>query len=110
LKINFHKNEAYIFGMSEEDTFRISNMLNCKLEEMPIKYLVITLSDSNLGMGALMGVFEKVAKRVPPWKGKHMSSSGRVVLSNSYLASLPTYTMGFYLLPLGIHRKMDEVR
>jgi hypothetical protein len=47
----------------------------------------------------------KVSKRVPPWKGKHMSSVGRLIHSN-----LPTYTMGFYLLSLdSIHRKMDTV-
>jgi hypothetical protein len=34
----------------------------------------------------------------------------REILSNNCLANLPTYTIGFYLLPLGIHTKMDGVR
>jgi hypothetical protein len=110
LRINFHKSEAYTFGMEEEDSIRIANMLNCKLGVMPMTYLGITLSDSSLGMGALMGIYEKVDKRVPPWKGKHMPSGARLILSNRCLASLSTYTIGFYLLPLDIYSKMDGVR
>jgi hypothetical protein len=33
-----------------------------------------------------------------------------LILSNSYLSSLPIYTMGFYLLSLGTHRKMNNIR
>jgi hypothetical protein len=107
LKINYHKSGAYVFEMDEEEKGKISNMLNCRLGEMPLKLLPLM---ELLGMGAFDGVAEKVAKRVPPWKGKLMSSGARLILSNSCLASLPTYTMGFYLLPLGSHRKMNNTR
>jgi hypothetical protein len=110
LKINYHESEVYIFDMGEEGKVRISNMLNCKLGELSMKYLNIPICDSKLGMGALVGMVEKVAKMVPPWKEKHMSSGERLILSNSCLSSLPTYTIGFYLLPLGIYRKMDSVK
>jgi hypothetical protein len=43
-------------------------------------------------------------------KGRFMSSGGHLVLSNSYLSSLSIYTMGFYLLPKGTHKKMGSVR
>jgi hypothetical protein len=101
LKINYHKSEAYIFGMEEEEKVRIVNMLNYKLGELPMAYLEIPLSDTKLGRDAFTGLTEKISKRIPPWKGKNMSSGARLILSNSCLASLPTYTMGFYLLPLG---------
>jgi hypothetical protein len=108
LKINYHKNEAYTFGMDEEESMRIANRLNCQLGELPMKYLgipldnaklgmAIPLDNAKLGMSAFVGMVDKVAKRVPPWKGKIMSSGGRLILSNSCLASLPTYMMGFYL-------------
>jgi hypothetical protein len=89
---------------------RIANMPNCQKGDLPIKYLRIPISDSKLGMGALADVAEKVAKRVPPWKGKHMSTGGRLILTNTCLTSLPTFTMGFYMLPLGTHKKMDQIR
>jgi hypothetical protein len=31
LKINYHKSEAFCFGMEDNDRERISNMLNCQL-------------------------------------------------------------------------------
>jgi hypothetical protein len=110
LKINYHKSEAYVFEMDEEKKWKISNMLNCRLGEMPLKYLGVPISAIKLGMGAFDRVAGKVAKRVPPWKGKLMYSGARLILSNSCLTSLPTYTMGFYLLPLGSHRKMNSRR
>jgi hypothetical protein len=91
LKINYHKSEALAFGMDEEESRRVANLLNCQLGELPMKYLGIPLNDSSLGMGAFSGMVDKVAKRIPPWKGKNSSSGGRLILSNSCLASLPMY-------------------
>jgi hypothetical protein len=62
LKINYHESEAYIFGMGEENKWIISNMLNCQLGELPMRYLGIPLSNSKLGMGALAKIPEKLQK------------------------------------------------
>jgi hypothetical protein len=80
LKINYHKSEAFTFGLGEEDSRRVANMLNCQLGKLPMKYLGIPLSDSSLGMGVFAGVVDKVAKRMPPWKGKNSSSGGEACL------------------------------
>jgi hypothetical protein len=53
LKINYHKSEAYIFRMTEEEEPRIANMLNCQLDSLAIKYLGIPLSDRKMGKGGL---------------------------------------------------------
>jgi hypothetical protein len=110
LKINYQKSEAFIFGKNEDESRRIANMMNCKMGELPMTYLGNPLSDTKLGMRGFFDISKKIAKRIPPWKGKHMSLGGRLILSNSCLASLPTYVMGFYLLPQGNHRKMDYIR
>jgi hypothetical protein len=39
LKINYHKSEAILFGMEEEEQVRIANMLNCKVGSLPMRYL-----------------------------------------------------------------------
>jgi hypothetical protein len=49
-------------------------------------------------------------KRLDPWKGKHLSSGGKLILTNTCLTSLPIYVMGFYLLPKEIHEGMDSIR
>jgi hypothetical protein len=110
LKINYHKSETYFFGWKDKAKERIANMLNCKIGDLPMTYMGSHISGTKLGMGDLNVMVEKVLKRIPPWKGKEMSSSGRLILSNNYLSSLPTYTMSFYFLHLGTHRNMDSVR
>jgi hypothetical protein len=110
LRIIYHKSEAYIFGMDEERQMRVANMLNCQLGALPMVYLGIPVSNKKLSKGAFVGVTEKISKRIPPWKGKLMSSGARLILSNSCLSSLPTYIMGFYMLPKGTHKVMDGIR
>jgi hypothetical protein len=70
LKINYHKSEAYVFGMEETAKDRIANMLNCQLGNLPIKYLGIPISDVKLGKAAFVEVTRKVSKRIPTWRGE----------------------------------------
>lgn len=85
-------------------------MLNCRLGALPIKYLGIPISDRNLGIGAFQGVLNRMIKRSDPWKGKYMTSGGKLILTNTCLSNLPMYVMGFYMLPKGVHAKMDNIR
>jgi hypothetical protein len=55
--------------MDEEEQWRITNMLNCQLVVLPMKYLGISISDYNLGMVAFNCLVEKVSNRIPPRKG-----------------------------------------
>jgi hypothetical protein len=49
-------------------------------------------------------------RQLDPWKGKHMSTGGRLILTNSCLSSIYIYTMGLYLLPKELHQKMSSIR
>lgn len=66
LKINFHKSEVYVFGVSQEEKERLGNMLNCALESFPMKYLGIPISYKYLSMGAFLPVTQKMKKRLDP--------------------------------------------
>lgn len=76
LKINYHKREVFVFGYSQLDKERLANMLNCALGVLPFKYLGIPISDHHLGMGAFGPIFQKMCRRLDPWKGKHLTSGG----------------------------------
>jgi hypothetical protein len=110
LKINFHKSEVFVFGAVQQERERMSNMLNCSLGTWPMKYLCIPISDGRLKPSTFDHIVGKMGKRLDPWKGKHLSFGGRLILTNSCLSSLPIYTMGFYLLPNKIHKKMSSIR
>jgi len=96
LKINYHKSEVIAFGVSSEEQNMIANMLNCKVGSLPMTYLGLPISDSNLGVYSFEGIVEKMRKKLQPWKGKNLSSGGRLVLTNSSLSSLPIYMMGMF--------------
>jgi len=74
LKINYHKSEMIAFGMSEERAQDIANALNCKIGQMPLKYLGFPISAKNLGVSAFKPMVDKMRKKLQPWKGKHLSS------------------------------------
>jgi len=93
LKINYHKSEVIAFGVSSEEQNRIANMLNCKVGSLPMTYMGLPISDSNLGVHSFEGIVEKMRKKLQPWKGKNLSSGGRLVLTNSSMSSLPIYMM-----------------
>ena len=103
LKINYHKSEVVVFGVEEKRQQEIANMLNCKLGEFPLNYLGFPISDKNLGVAHFSKIVEKMRKKLQPWTGKHLSSGGRLVLTNSSLSSMPTYIMGMFLLPETTH-------
>jgi len=110
LKINYHKSEVFVFGVTQLEKEKFANMLNCVLGEFPMKYLGIPLSYKHLNMSAFSPMTQKMVKRLDPWKGKLMTSGGRQILTNSCLSSIPLYCMGFYLLKDGVHKKMDSIR
>jgi hypothetical protein len=96
LKINFHESEVYVFGAQQREKERLANMLNCVLGELPLKYLGVPVSDRHLNMGAFSPILQKMLKRLDPWRGKHLTSGGRQILTNTCLSSIPLYCMGFY--------------
>jgi hypothetical protein len=98
LKINFHKSEVYVFGYSQQDKDNMANMLNCVLGEFPMKYLGIPISDHHLSMGAFSPTLQKMIKILDPWKGRHITSGGRHILTNSCLRSITAWGSTSWLM------------
>ena len=110
LKINYPKSEMITFGMDDSEQQHIANTLNCNVGKMPMRYLSFPISSRNIGVGGFKNIVNKMRKKLQPWKGKHLSSGGRLILTNSSLSSMPTYTMGMLLLQDGVHIQMDTIR
>lgn len=110
LKINYHKSEVVTFGYEEEQQRDIANALNCKIGQLPMTYLGFPISDKHLGAKAFGPTVEKMRKKLQPWKGKNLTSGGRLILTNSSLSNMPIYIMGIYHLQDGVHQQMDMIR
>jgi hypothetical protein len=68
LKINYHKSEVMVLGISVEKIARNARLLNCKEGSLPMKYLGIPVSKTKLYSADLMYVGVKVKKRLPAWQ------------------------------------------
>lgn len=98
LKINYHKSEVVVFGVDEREQLRVAKMLNCKIGKLPRTYLGLPISCKIVGVDAFRGMVNKMRNKLQPWKGKKLSSGGRLILTNSSLRSIPIYMMGMFLL------------
>jgi hypothetical protein len=98
LKINFTKSEALVRGVTIEEQHRTADDLNYKLGACPLRYLGLPVSHKHLSVADWIFLTEKVGHRVDPWQGLFLASAGRLELTNSFLSSLPMFSMGLYLL------------
>jgi hypothetical protein len=75
-----------------------------------MKYLnIILTSGHELCIAAFVGIQSKMIKWLDPWKGNNITSEGKLILTYSCLTSLPIFGLGFYLLAIGAHSKMDSI-
>jgi hypothetical protein len=110
LKINYEKSEVFFLGCSAEEQKRVAEMFNCNNGSLPLKYLGIMVDNKHMSASDLSYVHLNVEKRIPTWQRVGLSSGGKMILTESCLSSLPTYTMGIYHLQEEIHQRMDTGR
>lgn len=59
----------FVFGVDQGEKKRMANMLNCKLGDLPMKYLGISVSDRHLSMGAFLPISQKNDQKIRPMEG-----------------------------------------
>lgn len=81
LKINLHKSEVFVMGVSPQEQARVANLLNCKQGAFPFTYLGFAMHERKLSIADMEPLVRAVGKRVEPWQGRFMSSAARLTLS-----------------------------
>ena len=71
------------------------------------KYLGFPLVPGLLSKKHFEFIIEKMQSHLASWKGRLLNKPGRLVLANSFLQSIPSYTMQAYWLPTGICDEID---
>jgi hypothetical protein len=107
MKTNFHKSEVIVLGVEQEEEARVARLLNCKQWKLPFTYLGFTLSDHKLTTADLQPLVAMMGKRATLWQGRFMSLAARLTLIDAYLSTLPTYTVGLFLLADTTHAVFD---
>lgn len=63
LKANYQKSEISLLGVSEDEWLRVADMFNRQVGSLPMKYLVIPVSDNKLTISDSSFLPQKVEKR-----------------------------------------------
>jgi hypothetical protein len=107
LKINFHKSEIYCFGDTKNMENEYMEMFRCNTGIFRIRYLGILVHYRKLSNNDWLRVQDRFEKCLSSWKGKNLSTGGRLTLLNSVLSSLPMYMMSLFEIPTGVRKKLD---
>lgn len=110
MKINYEKNEIFSVGLTQEDQCLAAESLGCKIGTFPMKYLGMPISSYKISKAQLSYVCEKTRKRLGTWQCDYLSSGGKSTLIDSFLSSIPMYTMGMYQLYEGNFQCLDSIR
>ena len=110
LKINFHKSEIFCFGEAKNYKNHYMELFGCNSGNFPIRYLGIPIHYRKLSNNDWVRIQKRFEQRLSSWKGKNLSTGGRLTLINSVLSSLPMYMMSFFEIPKGVHKKLDYFR
>ncbi|GLU15614.1 hypothetical protein SLE2022_320890 [Rubroshorea leprosula] len=110
LKINYAKSQLMGVNVEEEWLTRMASLLNCKIGSIPFKYLGTWVGGNPRNIMFWRELIESFEKKLAKWKGKYVSTGGRITLINSVLSSLPVFQMSTHLLPKGTLSLLDKIR
>ena len=106
--INFEKSSIY-FSSNTGGGQRnmIKSMLGVKEVEKFESYLGLPTLLGRSKYQAFSFLKDRVWKKMQGWKGKMLSKVGKEVLIKVVAQSIPTYTMGVFLLPARLCNKLN---
>jgi hypothetical protein len=109
-KINFHKSELFCYGAAKEFEEEYLQIFGCGMSSFLFCYLGIHMHHRKLRNSDRKEVEERFQKKLSSWKGKILSTGGRLVLINSVLRSLSIFMLSFFKVSHEILKKLDYYR
>jgi hypothetical protein len=89
---NLDKSVTTPLNCSELDLARVQEVLACAVENFPCRYLGVPLSVFHLRHADEQPLLNKVAARIPEWKGQLLNAAGRSALIKATLSTIPIHT------------------
>jgi len=89
---NLQKSVATPIHCSDQEILRIQDILACAIHDFPCRYLGIPLSVRKLKRVDEQPLLDKVAARIPGWKGNLLNTAGRSALVQATLSAIPIHT------------------
>nr|KYP72147.1 LINE-1 reverse transcriptase isogeny [Cajanus cajan] len=86
----------------------ISSSLGFQRTDNLGKYLGVQLHHTRVSRNSFQSVMNSINRRISSWKAKTLSFAGRLTLTKSVLAALPSYTMQTVFLPRQLCDEIDK--
>ncbi|WVZ83679.1 hypothetical protein U9M48_030804 [Paspalum notatum var. saurae] len=93
MMINLNKCSLSPLSGHEPEFSDVVSVLGCQVAELPIKYLGLPLHSKTIPKSCVHGLVDKVASRLPAWRGALMARSGRLVWIRFVMTAVPIYAM-----------------
>ncbi|CAK8532022.1 unnamed protein product [Lathyrus sativus] len=99
LKINIRNSS--LFGIMTDDYFMkaAEHFIGCRLDGLSFKFLSLTVGGNHRRIFFWDPVVKCLKTKLSSWKGRWLSTGGRIALINLVLFNLPVYFLSFYTLP-----------
>ena len=108
MKINYHKSDLLTLGLDEDENNSLARLFCCNIGSFPIKYLGVPLHFSKLRREDIQPVVDKLINRIAGWRGKLLSTAGKLTLLKSCLASIPIYLLSVIKFPKWAIEKINS--
>ena len=107
--INFEKSSIFSNNMKEEVREQIKRQLRVREVERFGSYLGLPTLVGRAKYQTFSFLKDRVWKKIQGWKGKLLSRAGKEVLIKAVAQSIPTYTMGVFLLPIKLCNELNAM-
>jgi Reverse transcriptase (RNA-dependent DNA polymerase) len=109
LKINYSKSEVISLNLTTHKENLLAQILECKIESLPIKYLGVPLHNKKLRKIYWDFLLNKISNKLDTWQGKLLSLGGRLILIRSVLNVISIYWMIIFRLPSHIRYRINQL-
>jgi hypothetical protein len=89
---NLEKSTATPIHCAVADLDRVRQVLACAIEGFPCRYLGVQLTVHRLRRSEEQSLIDKVAARIPGWKGSLLNVAGRTALVMATMSAIPIHT------------------
>uniref|UniRef100_A0A2N9HNB3 Reverse transcriptase domain-containing protein n=1 Tax=Fagus sylvatica TaxID=28930 RepID=A0A2N9HNB3_FAGSY len=109
LRVNLAKSEMVPVG--EVDSMQpLADLLCCRIGVLPMLYLGMPLGAQYKALSVWNSVLEKIERRLASWQTLYLSKGGRLTLLKSTLASLPTYFLSLFTIPVSVAQRIEKIQ
>ena len=108
LKVNFGKSSMIPINLEQDEAQRLSNILGCRLEQLPFTYLGLPLGTTRPKIVDLMPLVDSVERRLSV-SSAMLNQGSKLQLLTSVLTSMPIYFLCSLHIPPGIIKQLDRI-